>query len=386
VGNGGELAYQTSSVFVSGNISDGFQGTDLNFPFAGIPGFEVSNIVGNPALRPEKTSSWEIGADLRFFDERFTIDVSYYDQRSKDLIVSVPVSYATGYGSSVLNAGDMTNKGVELVVGGTPVKLANGFSWDVSVNFTKNKNEVTRTYQNSPISLGGVSIAGLYIKEGMPYGVFQVEDYMRDPQGRIVVNGTTGQPRTASEQSYIPTIMPDWQGGLVNNFQYKGARLAVVIDTRQGGKMYSRTRSTQRFAGTAPETLTNDRQPFVVPNSVVQVGTTNEYIENTTPLTNDNLYSYWGSLPEATNLIDASFTKLREVSLSYRLPAALTERTFLGTIELGVSGRNLLLWTPDENTYIDPEMNSFGNGNLQGFDYSGSPSTRSWGANIRLTF
>jgi TonB-linked SusC/RagA family outer membrane protein len=386
VGNGGELPYQTASVFVSGNISDGFNGTDLNFPFAGIPGFEVDDVLGNAHLRPEQTSSWEIGADLRFFNERFTIDASYYDQKSKDLIVRVPVPYSIGYGAAVLNAGDMTNKGVELVVGGTPVKTASGFSWEVSVNFTKNNNEVTRTYNNSPISLGGLIAAALYIKKGDPYGVFQVEDIMRDPQGRIVVNAVTGIPRLASEQSFVPSIMPDWQGGLVNNFSFKGLRLAVVLDTRQGGKMYSRTRATQRFAGTAPETLFNDRQPFIVPNSVVQVGNTNEYAENTTAITNDNLHNYWGDLPEGTNLIDASFTKLREASLSYRLPAAFTQKTFFGNIEVGISGRNLYLWTPDENTYIDPETNNFGNGNLQGFDYSGSPSTRTWGANIRLTF
>ncbi|MGV3505135.1 MAG: SusC/RagA family TonB-linked outer membrane protein [Adhaeribacter sp.] len=386
VGNGGELAYQTRSVFVSGNIADGWQGTDLNFPFAGIPGFEVSNVVGNPNLKPEQTSSWEIGADFRLFNERLTIDASYYDQKSKDLIVSVPVAFTTGYGSSVLNAGDMRNKGIELVVGGTPVKTASGFSWDVAVNFTKNKNEVLKTYNNTPISLGGLGTAGLYIKEGSPYGVFQVEDYMRDPQGRIVVNAASGRPRNATEQTFAGSITPDWQGGLVNTFNYKGARLAVVFDTRQGGKMYSRTRGTQRFAGTAPETIFNDRQPFIIPNSVVQVGTSNEYTENTTPITNDNLYDYWGNLPEGTNLIDASFTKLREISFSYRLPASITERTFLGNIELGLSGRNLLLWTPEENTYIDPEMNSLGNGNLQGFDFTSSPTTRSWGANIRLTF
>jgi len=386
VGNGGELAYQTRSVFVTGNITDGFQGTDLNFPFNGMPGFEVSNVVGNSQLRPERTTSYEIGADLRFFDERFTIDASYYDQRSKDLIVSVPVAYSTGYGSSVLNAGDMTNKGVELVVGGTPVKTTTGFSWDISVNFTKNKNLVTRTYQHSPISLGGVSSAGLYIVEGQPYGVFQADDIMRDPQGRIVVTAVDGIPRVASEQSFIPSITPNWQGGLVNTVAYKGARLSVVVDTRRGGKIYSRTRATQRFAGTAPETLTNDRQPYIIPNSVVQVGNTDEYVENTTPLTNDNLYDYWGNLPESTNIIDASFTKLREVSLSYKLPSAITQKTFFGNIEIGVSGRNLFLWTPDENTYIDPETNNFGNGNVQGFDYSGSPSTRSWGGNIRLTF
>ena len=378
------LPYSTRSVFASGNISDGFAGTDLNFPFAGLPGFEVSNVIGNAELKPENTSSWEVGADLRFFTERLRVDAAYYDSKSTDQIINVPLSFATGFGSAFLNAATVRNRGVELLVGGIPIET-NDFSWDVSVNFTKNKNNVEDVYGGNEISLGGLASAALVITEGMPYGTFKAEDVLRDPQGRIVVNEATGRPRTAPEQTYQGSIQNDWTGGLVNTFRYKGLRMSVVFDTRQGGKMYSRTRATQRFAGTAPETLYNDRQPYIIPNSVVEVEAS-EYAENTTPLTNDNLYDYWGNLPEGTNIIDASFTKLREVSLSYKLPAALTEKTFFGNIEVGVSGRNLVLWTPDENTYIDPEVNSLGNGNLQGYDYSSSPSTRSWGGNIRVTF
>ncbi|WP_347157956.1 SusC/RagA family TonB-linked outer membrane protein [Pontibacter chitinilyticus] len=384
VGNDAPV-YYTRSVFVSGNISDGFQGTDLNFPFAGTPGFEVSNIIGNSTLRPENTSSWEIGADVRFFTERLRIDAAYYNSKSTDQIINVPISYTTGFGFANLNAATVRNKGVELLVSGIPIET-NDFSWNISVNYTKNDNNVEDVYGGSEVSLGGLNSAGLVIAEGMPYGTFRAETILRDPQGRIVVNPTTGRPRVAPEQTYQGSIQNDWTGGLVNTFTYKGARLSVVFDTRQGGKMYSRTRGTQRFAGTAPETLYNDRQPYIIPNSVVQVGSTDEYVENTTPLTNDNLYDYWGNLPEGTNIIDASFTKLREVSLSYKLPASITEKTFFGNIEVGVSGRNLVLWTPAENTYIDPETNNFGNDNLQGYEYSGTPTTRSWGANIRVTF
>ncbi|MBB6612248.1 SusC/RagA family TonB-linked outer membrane protein [Pontibacter sp. Tf4] len=377
--------YYTRSVFVSGNIADGFAGTDLNFPFAGIPGFEVSNVIGNNLLKPEKTNSWEIGADVRLFQERLRFDAAYYDSKSVDQIIPVPISFATGFGSANLNAATVRNKGVELLVGGIPFEN-NDLTWDISVNYTKNKNEVEEVFGGNEISLGGLSSAALVITEGRPYGTFKAEDFLRDPQGRIVVNASTGRPRTADEQTYQGTIQPDWSGGLVNTLTYKGLRFSFVFDTRQGGKMYSRTRSTQRFAGTAPETLYNDRQPYIIPNSVVEIGNTGEYEENTVPLTNDNLYSYWGNLPEGSNIIDASFTKLREVSLSYKLPESIVEKTFFGNIEVGVSGRNLILWTPDENTYIDPEMNSFGNGNLQGYDFSSTPSTRSWGANIRVTF
>ncbi|WP_266202898.1 SusC/RagA family TonB-linked outer membrane protein [Pontibacter kalidii] len=379
------LPYSTRSVFVSGNISDGFAGTDLNFPFAGLPGFEVSNVIGNENLEPENTSSWEVGADMRFFNERLRLDAAYYNSKSTDQIINVPLSFATGFGSAFLNAATIRNEGIELLVGGIPIEVGD-FSWDISVNFTKNENTVEDVAGDNEISLGGLASAALVISEGRPYGTFLAEDYLRDPQGRIVVNASTGRPRLSTEQTYQGTIQPDWQAGLVNTIKYKGLRMSVVFDTRQGGKIYSRTRGTQRFAGTAPETLFNDRQPFIIPNSVVQVGTSDEYIENTTPLTNTNLYEYWGNLPEGTNIIDASFTKLREVSISYQLPTTITEKTFFGNIEVGLSGRNLVLWTPDENTYIDPEVNSFGNGNLQGYEFSSYPSTRSWGANLRVTF
>ena len=296
----------------------------------------------------------------------------------------MPIPTSTGFSSYTLNAGTIRNLGVELLLSVVPVQTRN-FTWDVSANFTKNYNRVTELYGDTEqISLGGLSSAALLARRGQPYGVFQATSILRDPAGNVVV-GPDGTPRTAPTNAYVGNIQPDFLAGLVNTVTFKGLRSAAVLDTRQGGKIYSRTRSLQRFAGTAPETLFNDREPFVLPNSVVEVAP-GEFVPNTVAITNDNLYSYWGNLPEETNIIDASFVKLREVSLAYTLPKSLIGRTPFGNVELGVFGRNLLLWTPEENTYIDPETNSFGNGNLQGFEFSGSPSTRTVGANIRLSF
>jgi len=152
---------------------------------------------------------------------------------------------------------------------------------------------------------------------------------------------------------------------------------------KKGGEIYSRTKNIQKFVGTSPETLFNDRQPFIVPNSVQQ-NEDGSYVENTTPVT--DIPGYWGGLPDATDIIDASYVKLREVGVTYTLPKDLIQKSPFGNIQVGLSGRNLLLWTPKENTYVDPEINTFGNGNTQGFDYTGSPSLRSFGANIRVTF
>jgi hypothetical protein len=183
------------------------------------------------------------------------------------------------------------------------------------------------------------------------------------------------------------TITPRYTAGLTSTFTYHGLSLTVVVDTKQGGSIYSRTRSTQRFSGTAPETLINDRQPFIIPNSVIQKDD-GSYAPNTTPT---DAYQYFNALegntgPTGVDIIDASYTKLREAALSYTLPSKWLSRTPFGVLSVGITGRNLLLWTAKENHYIDPEVSNFGNGNVQGFDFSGAPSLRSYGANIRVTF
>ena len=384
VGNDAD-PYQIDPVFVKAEINDGFDAgvTALKFPFQGQSAFSLSNRIANPNLTPEITKSWEVGTDLRFFADRLNLDLTYYNSESTEQIVNVPVAYSTGFSSFTLNAGTISNKGIEVLLSGSPIRT-NDFDWNIAVNYTKNKNRVEDLFGDTEqISLGGLTSATLVARVGQPYGEFQAEAYLLSPQGQIVV-GADGRPRVAGENKYVGNIQPDYIAGLTNTFTYKGLRFSVVFDTKQGGKFYSRTRSTMRFAGTAPETLYNDRQPFIIPNSVVE--TNGEYSPNTTPITNNTLYSYWGNLPEETNIIDASYVKLRELSLTYSLPTGLIDGTPFGNIEIGVSGRNLLLWTPDENTYVDPEVNTFGNGNLQGFDFSGSPSTRSYGANLRVTF
>lgn len=380
--------YVIDPVFRSGNITDGYQDTDLDFPLGGVAGYEQGNVIGNPNLQPEITKSWEVGADMRFFDDRVNLDVSYYSARHTEQIVAVPVAPSSGYTAQYINTGLMTNKGIELLLSVTPIRT-NDFNWTISANYTKNKNKVEELFGDTKeISIQDgnqttLSDAALIARVGEPYGSFRVQAYRRDPQGRIVV-GEDGLPLYAAENIIKGNIQPDYLAGLTNTFSYKNLTLNVVFDTKQGGEFYSRTASTMRFAGTDPLTLYNDRNPFVIPNSVVASG--DNFVENTVPITNNTLYQYWGNLPQETNIIDASYVKLREVSLRYVLPSNLLGKLPFGNVELGISGRNLLIWTPDENTYVDPEQNTFGNGNIQGYDFSGSPTTRSYGANIRVTF
>lgn len=375
--------YQTQSTFSITNPTSGFAGADLLFPIGSVLAYTANNGIGSNTLEPERTKATELGVELRFFQNRLTADVSVYDSRTVNQIVNVPISSASGFTAQNRNIGEVKNRGIEILVSGTPVRIG-GFTWDVSVNYTKNQSEVVSIFPGTEeVAIGGFGGANLTARIGEPYGIIRAVDFLTNDAGQIVVSPTTGLP-LQSEVKSIGTITPDFTAGLTSTFAFKGLSLNVVFDTRQGGIMYSRTKSIQRFVGTSPETLYNDRQPFIVPNSVIE-NPDGTYAANTVPV---DVPAYWTALSSnaGTNVIDASFTKLREVSFSYALPSKLIERTPFGALSIGLTGRNLALWRADGNTYIDPEVNSLGNGNVQGFDFTSSPSLRSYGANIRVTF
>lgn len=389
VGNDAE-PYQLSSVFVQGAIDDGFDNTDLRFPFNGVPGFEYGNRIGNPDLKPEITRSYEVGLDLSLFKERISLEATYYNNLSRDQIINIPVPTSSGFLSKTINAGEISNQGIEVLLRVTPV-IVNDFRWDLSLNYTKNESRVEELFGDVTQVQIGISLNGasLVAQLGQPYGSFFVNAARRDPQGRVVVDGETGQPLLDSESRIIGNIQPDYIAGLTNTFTFKGLSLSVLFETKQGGTIYSRTKDLQEFVGTSPNTLLNDREPFVIPNSVIEVSP--GVFEPNTAVTAD-AQDYWTDQSiNSNNLLDATYIKLREVALSYNLPKSLYDKSPFGNIQVGLSGRNLWLWTPSENTFIDPEVSSFGNGttaqnNTQGYEYGTLPSLRSYGANVRLTF
>ena len=182
--------------------------------------------------------------------------------------------------------------------------------------------------------------------------------------------------------------------GISNTFSYKGVSLSFDFDIREGGLMYSRTKSVNYFVGNAIQTAYNSRHPFIVPNSVIQTGTDANgapvYGENTYPLNATNLYNYWNNGADnydADFLVDKSYVKLRSVVLSWDLPKAWLAKTFLSGVKISVFGNNLFLWTPSSNTFIDPESTSFGN-DLSGNygEYSANPSSRKIGFNVSVKF
>lgn len=381
--------YLINSVFVEGEQFDGFR--YLRYPLAGnINAFEVSNRIGNSGLTPEFTTEFEIGGDFRFFNGRVRLDGAYYNRTITDLIWNANLSYATGYSTQTLNLGEITNKGIELLLSVSPV-VTNNFTWDVSVNYTRNRNVLVRLAEGlDQVDLGGTGAMAFVGRPGQPLGLFLGPVALLDDQGRTIVN-SQGLPTSDPENQIYGNSQYDFMAGLVNNLSYKGISLGFTLDLRQGGLMYSRTAEMMYFAGTAPQTLYNDRQPFIVPNSVVQVAP-GEYAENTTPVTINTLHTYWGQsfgggLFNKRFLVSKSFMKLRELSLSYSLPASLLSNTPFGSVQVSLIGRNLFIWTPDDNHFVDPESTTFGNDLEADYgEFSATPTVRSVGANIRLTF
>lgn len=364
---------------------------ETRFPFNGIPGFTKSNILGNLDLKPEITQSVDLGLDVNLLNDRVKVEATYYSNLSKNQIISFPIAPSSGYTSKGANVGAITNKGIELLVKVTPFDVPNGFKWEITYNYTRNRNLVKEILPGvvDQVAIPGAGASGINLvaKEGEPYGSFFGIATLKDEQGRTIVDPTNGYPLREAAPSILGNVQPDFLNGVTNTFGYKGISLTIRVDSKWGGKLYSRTRTMQEFVGTDPRTIYNDRQPFVIPNSVIRDGS-GGYIENTTPISNYERYWTDGNTIRGQDqtLIDASYIKLREVSLSYTLPKKWLQKTPFGSIQVGVLGRNLWLWTPKENTYVDPEMSTFGNGNAQGFDYTSVPSSRSIGGNLRLTF
>jgi len=386
--------YLVNSVFVQGAVNDGF--VNGNAPIAQtIPAFEKGNRIGNQNLQPEISTEIEFGIDLRFFNNKIGLDATLYNRDIDDNILEVPITASSGYTTQLLNIAKLSNKGVELLLTATPVQTAN-FKWDISINYAKNTSLIKDLGGPDQIELAGLAGNELIARVGGPAFEILGSVPLRDPQGRLVVDGA-GNPRPNPDKQVIANTNYKWTGGITNKFTYKGVSLSGTFDMRHGGSLYSRTATLVYFSGTTPATLYNDRRPFIIPNSVVEVldangEPTGEYNENTTPILDSNgqLQTFWstgGFDLDRSFLVSKSFVKLREVVLSYSLPKSILAKTPFGAVDVSFIGRNLLLWVPEENVFLDPEQTTFGTDIQSEFgEFGASPTTRSYGVNVRLTF
>ncbi|GHT50668.1 SusC/RagA family TonB-linked outer membrane protein [Bacteroidia bacterium] len=378
--------------FVAGQITNpGYPGVDnLTFPLGGVNAFSVSNTAGNALLKPEMSDEFEIGAETFFFNHRVGVEFSYYNKFTNDLIEVMPLDPSTGYTSQVFNLGDVRNSGVELSVSLVPVKTKD-FSWNINYNFTKNNNKVERL-DVEEVFLGGFGGIGIYATEGKAMGQFKSQKALKvniDGVEHPVVDGA-GMPQPTPNEEYLgKDINEKYRMGLTNTFTYKGISLSGTFDYRYGGAIYSYTKDYMGWVGNGPETVYNDRYPFLVPNSVVANGD-GTYSENTTlvnPTALHTFYSNGGFDYADANVIDRSYLKLRNVSLAYQLPKNVCDKLKIAGLRLSLTASNFLLWTPKENQYIDPEITTWGSDIEAKFgEFGTTPPYQTYVFGLNLTF
>jgi TonB-linked SusC/RagA family outer membrane protein len=345
-------------------------------------------------LKNELTTSYEIGMDLRLFKNRLGIDVTYYDQSTSNQILGIEVSAATGYSNRVINAGEIRNHGLELMLNSTVVK-AGSFAWDMTVNLANNKSKVVSLYPGIVSHTLHGGDATIHARVGEPYGNIWGFAKKRADDGQIVVS-SQGKWQRSDDRTVLGNIQPDWLGGLTNSFSYKGISLNSLIDIRVGGQVYSFSKYDQMAKGTGK--FTEAREPgdltvdglIVDPEGNITIGDIT-YRKNDIPLLSHQYYAEqgpWGGIAE-TMVIDADYAALREVSLGYVLPLVFVQRTPFTRVKLSIVGRNLFY------LYRDPEFKLMGispeaafntDAYAQGVEARGLPSTRSFGFNLNLLF
>jgi TonB-linked SusC/RagA family outer membrane protein len=367
-------------VFDAYTINAGFDGTGS----ASNPGRK-----NNPNLRPEQQQNWEIGLEANVFDRRLGIDLTYYEAKNIDQITAVPVSNATGFESILLNAGTIQNKGIEIQLNGNPIRTDN-FKWDLTVNWARNRNEVLSLsdgIENLELGSfqGGVSINA---SPGSAVGIIRGRDFVYQDGQKVI--GTNGRYlETATSNEIIGDTNPDWTGGLRNSFKYKNFDFSFLIDIQSGGDLFSLDTYYGYGTGLYDFTAGNNelgnpyRNTVANGGGVLFPGVQEDGSVNTVraEATSAGLWGY--RMPSAQHVYDASFVKLREMSIAYNFDKASLGETITAA-SLSIIGRNL--WIIHKNTpYADPEA-GLSSGNLQGMHSGSYPAMQEIGASLKLKF
>ncbi len=366
-------------------------------PWGGAPMFSIGNQLPNAGLKPEQTTAWEVGTDLGFFDERLGFVLTYYDTRTSDQIMPVDISSTSGYTSEILNAGEVENRGVELLLRATPLKMDNGFRWDVTVNWAKNDSKVNSLYGDlQTLVLGGSWSLNIEARKGYPYGAMFANDVLTCNQAEMDAGACTsaqkgmimlsksGLPRTNPVRSVVGNYNPDWNGGIQNRFSYGPWDLSVLFDGQHGGNIFSVTEWFGTQAGVLSRTLrgrtTSETDPGIVVKGVLPDGSVNGVDKTVTVTAQDYFHNWWGKQTYAVD--KASYLKLRELRLGYQLPQSVMRRIGFSSGDIALVGRNLFLWTSAHNN-IDPETARDAS-NVQGLESGQFPSARSYGFSLSI--
>ena len=369
-------------------------------------GMISSDVLPNRNLKPTSTYSYEGGMDIRFFDNRLNFDLGYYHQSTIDQIMQLPLTSASLYSSAIINAGEIVNQGFELATSVIPVKTKN-FEWTANINLSKNRNKIVSLHpevKNYVLAEARWAGALICATEGAAYGSIMGYKFARNENGDIIYEN--GLPTFENQISILGNGNNNFLLGFGNNFRYKNVTLGLLLDSKFGADIYSMSAMSAHVNGTSKETLAGRAEWYdseearqaagspanwvptggFVGNGVVNTGTKENPVweKNTTPV---DPQVYWNTIYNNTPepfIYDASYIKLRELTLSYSLPKRILVKTFLQEVAFTAYGRNLWIFYTKLNN-IDPESN-YNNGNGQGFEYGSLPSRRTYGFGINVKF
>ena len=378
------LGYGTSAGYPSPYGTRNFLSASTN-QFVGSDGTvlntnAVSNRLGNRNLRPETHKEFEVGFEGQFLDNRIGIDFSYYNKLSEDLIINLPLDPSTGYTVTSTNGASVRNKGIEVALNLTPVR--GPVEWNMTLNYTRNRPVVESIVDGlDQIGIAGYSNLGNFAIPGQPYGIMLGTDFNRDADGNLVVDNQ-GSYTTNSEIVPIGNPNPDFQANWINTVSWKGISFGFQWSYTHGGDIYSTTVGAMMARGNTVDTGQDRFQPIIL-NGVKSDGLPNDIQAYMGDVFFD---AYFGARKGST--FDASVIRLREVSISYALPASLLSKTPFGSAGISFSGENLFFNAPNfpPGMNFDPEVLSLGVGNGRGFDFRTAPTAKRYGVSLNLTF
>jgi TonB-linked SusC/RagA family outer membrane protein len=358
------------------------------FPYGSVNGFFLSNTAVDANITKERINTTEVGLNMGFLNGRVWFDGSFFTTATTDLITSTTPSTASGSTAFLTNIGKLQGQGIELSLGGTVLK-AGDFEWDVNVNWTQFETVVEEIYEGlDEIALATTGEYGIYAVVGEAFPQLKANVYKRDPQGRIVVDPGSGNPLTETDLGNMGKTTPDWILGLNSVARFKGFSVAATFDYRTGHVYYEQGSDAMEFTGRSMESVSSNRQDFVIPNSVIEVSE-GVYEENTNIMITDGKMGYWQNVyneVKSNYVKDASAAKIRELAVNYSLPKKLLNNMPVSKVSVGFIARNPFTWLPPENSFSDPEFNN-SNSNVIGIGgYFQSPPVKSYGFTVNVEF
>jgi len=372
------------------------------FPLGGVPGLTADNTTYNYNLKPERINTTEAGFEAGFWNNRLTLEATYFYSKNTDQIISVSISEASGFARNYTNAASFNSQGVDFDFNLSPLIKFNDGGINFRGNFLWNDSEVTSIYEEQNLQQlavgGGYVAAGNYAIVGQPAFVMRGTDYERDDQGRVIVSAENGRPSVASAPVNFGRTLPKWIIGLNPSVRWKNFNLSALFEYK-GGHVASffGLGGDMAWTGVSIATAYNDRQPFILPNSVIEdPQNKGKYIPNTTAKIGENeeMYNYYtGEFGNAASnfIVSANQWRFRELAFSYDVPEAwLTSRQkAIKGLSIAFVGRNLALWLPRENTFMDPDFDSFPDSNPNAFgniNSTANPPVRNFGFTLNARF